>query len=486
MGGRTDREKRRKGNLFRPQQPTAMTITPSLLRREVRQTLWLAGPVVGTQLAQISLGFVDTVMVGRLGSAALAGVALGNSVFFMFLIVCMGVMMAVGPMVAQAYGAGDDEPIGRSVRQGLWLGLVLAVPAVLFLWHIAPVLRWLGQAEDTVAAAQAYLRAIAWGFLPFLWFVVMRSFVEGVSRPRPVTVIAFTGVALNVGANYVLMFGKFGLPALGLVGTGWASTIVYWAMCLGLLAYVRGHRPFRVFRLFDRLGRPDWHYFREIFRIGWPIGASLGIEMSLFMAAVMMMGRFGTTALAAHQVAIQCAAFTFMVPLGLGMATAVRVGQAVGCRDAAGVRRAGWTGVGLAILFMAAAAVVFWTVPRAVVSLYLDLGNPANAAVVDLAVGLLGIAAVFQVCDGVQVSVAGALRGLKDTRAPMYIGMVSYWGIGLAAAYGLGFGLGLGPVGVWWGLVLGLTTASVLLSVRFHRKARAGAALPAGETSLAA
>ncbi len=439
------------------------------LRSEIKQTLFLAAPVVFTQLAQISMGFIDTVMVGRLGRMELAGVALGSSVFFTLLLVCMGVMLAVGPMVSQAYGSGDYEPIGRSVRQGLWLGLVLALPAMILLWNIAPILRLLGQMEETTEQAQAYLRAISFGFLPFLWFVALRSFIEGVSRPRPVTVIAFCGVALNIGANYVLMFGKLGFPALGLVGTGVASSIVYWVMFFLLLSYAMRNKEFAAFGLFARLGKPDWHYFREIFRIGWPIGAGLGIESGLFMITVMMMGWISTTALAAHQVAIQCAAFTFMVPLGMGLATSVRVGQAAGRGDPSGMRWAGWTGIGLAVVFMMGSAMTFLIVPRPIVGLYLDLGDPANTDVVQLAVSLLGIAAVFQVFDGIQVSAAGALRGLKDTQVPMVIGLLSYWGVGLTVGYVLGFPYELEAHGLWWGLVMGLGAAAVLLGWRFHR-----------------
>lgn len=440
-------------------------------RREIGATLALAGPVVAAQLAQISMGFVDTVMVGRLGSEALAGVALGNTIFFFVLVVCMGVVMAVGPMVAQAYGAGEVEPIGRSVRQGLWLGLVLTVPAFLLLWNIAPVLRWLGQAETTVEGAAGYLRAIVWGALPFLWFMALRSFIEGISRPLSVTAITFVGVGLNIGANYVLMFGKLGFPALGLVGTGWASTCVFWFLFLALTAFIQAQPSLRGYGIFTELRRPDGDYFRALFRIGWPIGVSLGIESGLFTTTAILMGWLGTAALAAHQVALQCAAFTFMVPLGVGIAASVRVGQAAGRGDAAGVRRAGWVGIGLAACFMLGGALLFWTLPEAIVSLYLDLDDPANADVVRLAVTLLGIAAVFQLFDGIQVSAAGALRGLKDTRVPMLIGFVAYWVIGLSAGVLLGFGLGWGAPGLWWGLVTGLAAAALLLSLRFRRLA---------------
>ena len=416
------------------------------------------------------MGFVDTVMVGRLGPASLAGVALGNTVFFTVLLVCLGVVIAVGPMVSQAYGAGEDEPIGRSVRQGFWMALGLTVPAFLFLWNVGALLRMAGQEEATVALAQGYLRAIVWGLLPALWFAALRSFVEGLSKPWPVTVIAFAGVGLNVLANTALMFGKWGFPALGLTGTGWASTIVFWMLFLALALFVQARRTFRRYGVFTRLGRPDPHYFRELFRIGWPIGVSYGIEVGLFATTAILVGLLGTTALAAHHVALQCASFTFMVPLGIGVAGSVRVGQAAGRGDVAGVRRAGYVAIGLAVTAMLGAATLFWTVPHAIVALYLDTTDPANTAVVRLAVTLLGVAAVFQVFDGVQVAAAGALRGLKDTRVPMLIGFFSYWVIGLSSGGILGFGLERGALGLWWGLVLGLAAAAVLLTWRFCRR----------------
>jgi MATE family multidrug resistance protein len=445
-------------------------LPPHTLRSEVGATLRLAGPVVAAQLAQTSMGFVDTVMVGRLGSEALAGVALGSTVFFFCFLWCMGVVMAVGPMVAQAYGAGTVEPIGKSVRQGLWLGLVLAVPVMLLLTNIAPVLRALGQEETTVRNASAYLKAICWGLPPFLWFVALRNFAEGVGRPLPVTLIALGGVGLNIGGNYVLMYGKLGFPAMGLVGTAWASAFTYWMLFAATAVLVHFGPAFRRYEVLARLGRPDLHVFRELFRIGWPIGVSMGVEVGLFTTTAVLMGVLGTDTLAAHQIAIQCASFSFMVPVGVGIATSVRVGQAVGRRDGPGVRWAGTVGMGLAAAFMLGAALLFWSVPEAVIGLYLDLDDPANAAVVRQAVTLLGIAAVFQVFDGVQVSAAGALRGLKDTRVPMFICFVAYWVVGLPSGLGLGFAAGGGASGLWWGLVLGLAAAATLLSWRFLRQ----------------
>ena len=442
-----------------------------MLRREIKATVVLATPVVATQVAQISMGFVDTVMVGHLSSDALAGIALGNSIFFTTVVVALGVVMAVGPMVSQAVGASDDEGVARSVRQGLWLAVALTIPCMIVVRNAGILLTWMGQDAGTVQLSQSYLRAISWGAFPFLGFVALRSFIEGVSRPRPATLISVAAVALNIGANYILMYGKAGFPALGLVGTGWASTLVFWFMLVALVGVTQASPTFSAYRVFSHLRRPDPHYLREIFRIGWPIGISYGVESGLFMVTALLMGLLGTVALAAHQVAIQCAAFTFMVPLGIGIATSVRVGQAVGRRDPSGAKTAGFVGVGLAAAFMFVAAILFWTLPRQIVGLYLDLDDPSNAEVIALATSLLAVAAVFQIFDGVQVSAGGALRGLKDTRRPMLIGFLSYWVVGLTTGYVIGFRMSGGPVGLWWGLVIGLAVAAILLSVRFRTRA---------------
>ena len=444
------------------------------LRSELAATIRLAGPVAGAQLAQVSLGFIDTVMVGRLGETALASVALGSTLYFFLFIMCIGVMQAVGPLVAQAFGREEPDAIGRVVRQGLWLGLLLAIPAFFVLRNLEPLLVAAGQDPVVAAQAQAYLKALSWGFLPALWFIGLRGFVEGVGQPWPVPVIAFTGAGVNIAANWVLMFGKLGFPALGVVGTGWASCIVYVSMCVALALIAGFGRPYRPYRVFASLRRPDVEVFRELFRVGWPIGVTFGMESGLFSMTAFLMGLLGPTVLAAHQVALQSAAFTFMLPLGIGIATAVRVGQAVGRADAAGVRWAGYVGMGLALAIMCATALLFWSAPRAVVSLYLDLDAPANAEVVTLAVALLGYAAAFQLFDGLQVSAAGALRGLKDTRVPMLIGFVAYWLIGLGTGASLCFGLGWGARGLWTGLLVGLAVAGVLNLLRFrhiHRRA---------------
>ena len=439
---------------------------------EIRELVLLAGPIVGMQVGQISNGFIDVVMVGRLGPEALASVALGNATFLFFLLVCVGVLTAVGPLVSQAFGAGTYDPIGRSVRQGLWLAAALALPIGLLLWSIGPVWILMHQDPHTVAIAQEYIRAVVWGFVPFLWFIVFRNFVEAVSRPWPVTAIIVCSIGLNIVANAALMFGHFGMPALGVVGTGWATAIVYWFQFVALVGYVLSRPRFRAFRLFHRLARIDLQYLREILHIGLPIGGIYGLEVAFFASTAFLAGTLGHTTLAAHQLAIQCAAFTFMIPLGIGIATSVRVGHAVGRQDLIGARWAGQLGIGLSVLVMTMAAVVFWIAPRPIVSLFLDLGEAANTETAMLAVKLLGIAAVFQIFDGMQVSASGALRGMKDTRIPMMLCFIAYWVVGLPASAALGYAAGWGVQGFWAGLVLGLAVAAVLLCVRFLRLAR--------------
>lgn len=452
-----------------------MDAAPALkppLGLEVRRTVTLALPLILAQLAQVSMGLVDTLMVGRLGGGALAGVALGGNLFFFALIIGLGVMGAVSPTVSQAYGANDPGAAGRAVRQSFYIALFLTLPAFVLFWNAEGLLLRLGQEPATAALAAAWLRAIGWGYLPSLWLAGLRGLLEGISRPRPVMYIIFVGVGVNVLLNYTLVFGNFGFPALGAVGTGWASATVYWLMFLAAALYVRRSLP--LFGVFSSFPRPDPRTLRSLLVIGVPIGLTLGFENSLFSVTAILMGTFGTVSLAAHQIAIQVASFTFMIPLGVAAATAVRVGQAVGKRNLAEARRAGWIGIALSAGFMTLTALTFWFLPEQIAGLFLEADNPEDAAVVRTAAGFLAFAAAFQIFDGLQVSAAGALRGFKDTRVPMLISLVSYWGVGLSSGAVFALGLGLGGRGLWLGLVLGLAAAAALLVGRFRRLHGAG------------
>jgi MATE family multidrug resistance protein len=375
-------------------------------------------------------------------------------------------------MVAQAHGAGDEVAVGRSTRQALWLATILAIPGFILLRQAPQLLILLGQEASTVALTDGYLEAISWATLPLLWFGVLRHLVEGLSRPRVVTIITAIGVLVNISANWVLMYGKFGLPAMGLRGCGWASTLVYWMMLAALLVFIVAHRDFRTYAIFSKLGKPDRDYFIQLLKIGWPIGVSHGLEMGLFATTAFLMGVLGVEVLAAHQIALQSAAYTFMVPMGLSIATSVRVGQAVGAGKMEHARRAGFVGIGLGAAFMFVAALVFWFAPRTVIALFVDVNQTGNATLVEMAVRLLGLAAVFQVFDGIQVTSMGALRGLKDTRMPMLIALIAYWLIGLPGGYFFAFNLEWNAPGLWWGLVLGLGSAAIMLFWRFWKAIR--------------
>ncbi|MBD2103106.1 MATE family efflux transporter [Leptolyngbya sp. FACHB-261] len=438
------------------------------LTAEVQACLTLAVPLVGARLAEVATGFTDTVMMGLLGSEVLAGGALGSIVFTWLLYACVGVTTAVTPLVAEAHGAQQPAEVGRVASQSLWLLLVLAIPAILLLWNMGPVLRLLGQDAKIVALAETYLQAIACGFLPAIAFAILSNIVAALSRPQSILIITVAGVLLNVAANYVLMFGKFGLPALGLAGIGWGSTLSYWAMFATLAIYVMRRPDLKAYGLFQHLQRLRWPMLREILRLGWPSGVVTAAETGLFTITGFFMGYLGTDVLAAHQIALQTAAVTFMVPSGIARATAVRVSQTLGGGDASRSRLAGYVALGMGIAFMGCMTLLFWLCPANIVGLYLDIGNPDNFQVTQIAIALLRVGAVFQIFDAVQIIATGALRGLKDTHIPMVIAIFTYWCVGLTSGYLLGIQFNLGGVGFWWGLVLGLASAGTILTWRFH------------------
>jgi MATE family multidrug resistance protein len=437
---------------------------------EARRLVALAVPLSLAQLVQAGMAFVDTVMVARLGSQALAGIALGATSYMLVTIFLQGVIFAVGPLVAQAFGGERYLEAGRAARQGLWLATFLSLPAVVLLANAEVALLAMGQDPQSSALAGSYLRAAAWGFLPSLLLVALRAFLEGIGDTRPILALMLVGLLANVGLDEALMFGRLGLPALGVAGAGYATALVHTVMLLLAVLYVaRRHRRFELFR---SGGRPERRLLAELLRLGAPIGFTVGFEAGLFAVTAMLMGLVGPVELAAHQIAIQSATMTFMVAVGLAVATSVRVGQAVGRGDSAGARLAGTTGIWVSAAAMTLTAALFWFAPRTVIGIYIDANDPANAAVVRFATLFLGIAASFQIFDGIQVSASGALRGYKDTTVPMVISLVSYWLIGISSGVTLAFGFGWGGRGLWTGLVLGLAAAAVLLLARFAQRSR--------------
>ncbi|MGI9489833.1 MAG: MATE family efflux transporter [Geminicoccaceae bacterium] len=431
----------------------------------------LSGPIVLTNVGSIVIQTTDVVMIGWLGSSELAASALATNVRFVLFLFSVGLIAAIAPMIAQVRGRRPYavRDVRRTVRQGFWAAILIGLPASYLLWQIDLILDALRQSPDLIVLALPYAQAAMFGFLPALGFIVLRNFIAALERPNAAMVISIIGILFNGLADYALIFGAFGLPALGLLGAGIATALTEIFLFVALLVVILLNRRFRRYRLFGRFWRPDWERFVEIWRLGLPIGITLVMEITLFAGAGFLMGWIGTTELAAHQIALQCAAVTFMVPLGFSQAATVRVGLAAGRQDPAGVYRAGVAALGLGILFMAAMAVIMLTFPEPIVSFFLDASAPTSAAVIGFAVTFLTFAAFFQVFDAGQVIAMGILRGLKDTKVPMVAAAVAYWLVGLSASAGFAFGVGLGGPGIWIGLIIALAVAAGLLIIRFFR-----------------
>ncbi|TVQ32223.1 MAG: MATE family efflux transporter [Geminicoccaceae bacterium] len=438
---------------------------------EWRALVALGFPLALTQLGQIAINTTDLVMMGWLGTEALAAGGLAVSIWILPGLAGIGLGIAVSPLVAQALAARQARQVRRSVRQGLWVVFAFMLPAALGLAHLGPLLELLGQAPSTVLGAEAYLRASAPG-LPFAaGVVVLRAFVSGFGNTRAILVVMGCAVVGNAISNYLLMFGHFGLPRLELVGAGISSSLVNLLSFVALAVVVARRRPYRRYHVFGRFWRPDWATFGRIVKLGLPIALTLLFEVGMFSAAGILMGTVGTLPLAAHNVAMQLCSIVFMVPLGFSQAATIRVALAAGAGDRARVRLAGWLAVALVGGFMLLPAVVFWTLPHVLVRPFLD-DPPAQAALVALVVRLMQVAAVFQLADGLQVVTGGVLRGLKDTAVPMVFAFVGYWLIGFgSAAMGL-LVLGFGPLVVWLGLAVGLTLTAGLGLWRFHLLSR--------------
>jgi MATE family multidrug resistance protein len=445
-------------------------------RAELRATLALGWPLVLTNLAQTAMTTTDVIMTGRLGAHTLAAGSLGTNLYFAVLIFCIGLVTATAPMVAREIGRNRHSvrEVRRTVRQGLWSAGLISLPAWALLWNGEVILLAFGQEPQLAAAAGQYLRALQWSVLPFLAYLVLRSFMSALERPLWSLAIGAAAILFNVGANWCLMYGNLGFPALGLPGSGIATSLSSTLLFAGLATVALTDRRFRRYHLFGRIWRADWPRFVEFWRLGLPIAATLGFEVTIFNAAVFLMGLLGAAELAAHSIAIQIASLTFMVPLGVGQAATVRVGRAYGAGDPDGVTRAGWTAFALVFGFMLLTATAMVTIPEVLVSAFLDIRDPANARVVSLAVTFLAFAALFQVADGGQAVAIGMLRGLHDTRVPMMIAATGYWILGLPLGAILAFPLGMRGAGIWIGLATGLTIVASLLMWRWLRRDRLG------------
>ncbi|ARQ00395.1 MATE family efflux transporter [Pseudorhodoplanes sinuspersici] len=437
-------------------------------RVELTETIRLALPIALTQLGQIAMMTTDLALLGRLGDHVVAASALAHMVLFGAFVLGMGLVSAVAPLAAQAFGARNPRMVRRALRVGLWAATMLGIPlsAVQLFGH--DILLALGQTEQAATLAARYLYGLAWSLIPAWWFIALRGFMGAVNRPEPGLWITLAAIPANALLAYTLIYGHFGMPKLDLLGAGLATTTVNIGMCAAAIWVCYAQRPFRKFRVLGRFWRPDWPLFRRLVIIGAPIAGTFALEYGVFAAAGVLMGWIGTTALAAHQIALTIASIMFMVPFGISMAATVRVGHAVGRRDSPGTRSAGFTAIGLGIAFMTTMTLIVIVTREFLPILFLGTITQENAPTAALAATLLVVGASFFIADGVQTVAAGALRGLNDTRVPLLFSAICFWLIGFTACYGLGFTLGFGAFGVWIGLSLSVLIYAVLLVIRFH------------------
>nr|WP_244598344.1 MATE family efflux transporter [Pseudohoeflea suaedae] len=445
-------------------------IAPMTWLGHFRATLVLGLPLVGAQLAQMLINTTDVVMLGWYGTEELAAGVLATQAFFLPFMFGGGFAHAVVPIASQAEGCGDTRHVRRSVRMGLWIVAIYAAVVMPLLWNIESILVFLGQNPAIARMTGSYMHIAQWGMFPALGTLALRSFLSAVSRTQIILWATLAGTLSNGLLNYAFIFGNLGAPEMGLQGAAVASLISATAIFLVMLGWVLSRQVFSDYALFRGFWRPDWPDFFDILRLGFPIALTIIAEVGLFAAASLMFGWLGIVPLAAHGIALQIISLSFMIPLGLSTAATVRVGQAYARRDGEGMRRAAIASLTLSALIAAGAALIIFLAPETLVSLFLDKSNAkAHASLVlATAVPLLFVGACFQFVDGLQVTGVALLRGLKDTRTPMIMAIISYWFFGVPTAYLLGFVAGWNGVGIWMGLAIGLGGAAILLNGRYY------------------
>jgi len=457
-----------------PETITEPPTSRAIWRDELIETVKLAWPIALTQLGQIAMMSTDLALIGRLGDGAVAAVALSHLILFCGFVAGMGPASAVAALAAQAYGARQPRMVRRSLRMGIWAAVLLGAPInVAQLWG-EPILIAAGQSPETAALAARYLLGLTWSIIPAWCFIAIRNFMGAVNRPEPGLWITLAAIPVNALLAYGLIHGRFGLPRLDLLGAGMATTLVNIGMCAVAIVVCYARRPFRKFRVLGRFWRADWRLLGQVLAIGLPISIGFMLEWGLFSSAAILVGWIGTTALAAHQIALQVASILFMVPFGISLAATVRVGHAVGRRDPVASRRAGFSAIMLGGVCMALITLATVAFRDQIPFLFLGGDGGANADTARLAAMLLAIGGTFFVTDGLQGIAAGALRGLNDTRIPMLFAALSFWVIGFTGSYGLAFGAGLNAAGVWIGFSLAVGVYATLLIWRFHRLASRG------------
>jgi MATE family multidrug resistance protein len=438
----------------------------------IRASVVLGIPLVGSHVAQMLTHITDVVMLGWYSVESLAAVVLASQTYFIVFIVGSGFAFAIMPMCASAIGAGDDRQVRRSVRMGFWIVTLYGILFALPLWFLEPILLFLGQQADLALIAQDYMRIAILGLFPSLWIMVLKSYLSALERANIVLIATLVAALANIGFNYAFIFGNFGFAEMGAKGAAWASVLTITLDFIFLLVYSLVLPALKKYELFQNPLRFDREAFFETFKLGWPISLTLLAETTLFSAATIMVGWSGTLALAAHGIVLQITSVGFMIPLGISNVGTIRGGRALGRKDKLHLKRAAAVVLWGAFAVSLISLTLYLTVPRFLMRLFIDPSEPNLDAIVEMGVLLLVVSAAFQIVDALQVAALGMLRGIKDTAIPMVLAVISYWLIGMPAAYILGFPMGYGAQGVWGGLVIGLTVAAVTMIWRYLKLQR--------------
>ncbi|ESA34754.1 efflux mate family [Leptolyngbya sp. Heron Island J] len=439
------------------------------LRAEAIASLKLAVPLMLIQLSEGAVNFVDTLMMGGLGTSLLAAGGLGATAFWMLLSLCTGLLEMTGAIAAEAHGAQDHARVSRINIQGLWLSFGISLPTMVLIWHLDSILRLLGQQAAIVDGATAYLHAIVWGLPAALGLFVFKEILTALLRPRLVMLLLLVSIPLNIALNYGLMYGHWGLPELGLAGIGWASTIVFWWSFVVAVLWLKLHPSLRRLRLLRRWWRCDRTILSEIIHLGWPLCVDYGTEMGALTAAALLMGLWSTELLAAHRIVMTTTELLLMFSWGFAYAAAMRTGHKIGAGSPRAARRVAHANLLMNLLLVVILSIPLWVLPQTIAGFYLDVNSPENAATVAIAATLFKVGVVFQIAQGIRLISAGTLQGLKDTHLLATVDVLAHWGIGLGLGYLAGHLLGWQGIGLWWALALGQFVAAVVLTRRFQQ-----------------
>ncbi len=439
-----------------------------LIKSELKASLQLASPLVAALLAQIAMEIVNMVMLGKLSANALAAGGLGTSIFLLLLVICNGIFSATGVMIARDYGAKNHAEINLTLSQSLYLAIIISIPCFFILRWIPHFLIAIGQDPEIIALTSIFLHALSWGMPGLIGYLALREFVSALSFTRLIMFLSIIFVPFAALLNYLFMYGKLGFKPLGIAGVGYSNAIMEWCLLGGMLYFIFKSKKMRSYFNFHRGQAINWTKIREIIKLGLPVSITMGLEAGLFSVTNILMVYFGVNALAAHQIALQCATFAFMFPLGFAQATAIRVGQNLGSGSVQNAKYAGYIGLSLGAGIAIITAIIFLTIPTSIIHLFIRFNEHNEQTLIPIAVSFMSVMALFQIVDAAQVIMNGALRGLKDTFVPMWLGLLSYWLSGLLSGYILAFKLELGGIGLWWGLGIGISVSAMLLILRFN------------------